>query len=280
MTLENIWVIDSNSGICIYDWCVEGKIKTIDEQLVSGLLLAFKNFSSEAGLVDISAIEGIDRKLAYKADERFIIAGICHSKDNEGLINKTLLDILKGFRKKYKKLLDEGATTDVSPFRTFDENILEALEGKQSTRNALSLLVGSILTLCCVGIVFAIYYFTYNPLIVAFGEPSIFVGLIILLLGFLLSGLVGGVIAGERRFGIIANFIAIVPIMGLFIGFFHQFWGSITEQIFRSSLYVILFAAMAVCGGLIGGYIKERRFFYPISIDPNQFIIEETTIDE
>ena len=157
MAIENIWIIDSNSGICIFDWYTESKEKTIDEQLVSGLLLAFRSFSSEAGLVDISAIEGLDKKLAYKSDERFIIAAICHLNDFEPLVNKTLLGFLSDFRKKYKDLIDDDATTDVSPFRTFSEDIESKLEGTTATRSWVSLSVGSIITLMLVGAVFAIY---------------------------------------------------------------------------------------------------------------------------
>ena len=141
LAIENIWIIDSLSGICIFDWYSQQRDKRIDEQLVSGLLLAFKNFSSEAGLVDISAIEGIDKKLAYQADERFIIAGICHSRDYEKLIDDTLLDLLTKFRKKYSDLIEDGMTTDVSPFRTFDEDIINRLEGTTASRNVISSMI-------------------------------------------------------------------------------------------------------------------------------------------
>ncbi|NHJ31378.1 MAG: hypothetical protein FK732_00805, partial [Asgard group archaeon] len=159
MAIENIWIIDSRSGICIFDWCTEHKEKTIDEQLVSGLLLAFKSFSSEAGLVDINAIEGIDKKLAYQADDRFIIASICHSKDYEPLINRTLQGLLADFRKKYKHLIDENSTTDVSPFRAFTEDLEAKLEGTTAIRNIVSLIVGAIVMTALVGSFFVIFFF-------------------------------------------------------------------------------------------------------------------------
>ena len=267
LAIENIWMIDSHSGICIYDWCTETKEKTIDEQLVSGLLLAFRNFSSEAGLVDISAIEGIDRKLAYKADDRFIIAAICHTKDHEPLVNETLLGLLKDFRNKYKHLLDEGTTTDVSPFRTFDENITNKLEGTTASRNIISLSVGAIITAALIGVMFAVYFFTITPIRTALPESGGLLGLMILLVGFIIGGFFGGLVAGERRFGMIASFISVLPITGLFIAFFRVDWDTISKMIINSALFLLLFSVMAISGGLLGGYLKERKFLYPVNID-------------
>ncbi|MGC9779025.1 MAG: hypothetical protein HZR80_07265 [Candidatus Heimdallarchaeota archaeon] len=267
MAIENIWLIDSHSGICIYDWCTETKEKTIDEQLVSGLLLAFRNFSSEAGLVDISAIEGIDRKLAYKADDRYIIAAICHSNDYEPLVNETLLGLLTDFRNKYKHLLDEGATTDVSPFRTFEENITKKLEGTTASRNIVSLSVGAIITAAVIGALFVVYAFTIELIEAALPESGGLLGLIILLVGFIISGFFGGMVAGERRSGMIASFISVLPITALFIAFFSADWNTISKMIINSALFLLLFSVMAISGGLIGGYLKERRFLYPEIID-------------
>ncbi len=164
MAIENVWIIDSSSGICIYDWYARQQDKNIDEQLVSGLLIAFKNFSSEAGLVDISAIEGIDKKLAYKTDEQFIIAGVCHTKDYEALVDRTFLGLLKQFREKYKDLLDSGMTTDVSPFRTFDEEVKEALIDVSSSRNIITIVSGVITSLFIAGLIFTGYFFAITPL--------------------------------------------------------------------------------------------------------------------
>jgi hypothetical protein len=269
LAIENIWIIDSNSGICIYDWCTEFKEKTIDEQLVSGLLLAFRSFSSEAGLVDISAIEGINRKLAYQADDRFIIASICHSNDYEPLVNKTLQGLLADFRKKYKHLIDEDSTTDVSPFRTFSEDLESKLEGTTATRNTISLIVGGIITMALVGVIYVIFFFT-NPLILAqFPESGAVLSLLIIFIGYFLSGVMGGLIAGDRRFGIYSGIFASIPITAVFIYFFYSTWIAIniSSVIIYSLLYFILFILLITTGGLLGGYRREQRFLYPFDIE-------------
>ena len=266
LAIENIWIIDSLSGICIFDWYSQQRDKRIDEQLVSGLLLAFKNFSSEAGLVDISAIEGIDKKLAYQADERFIIAGICHSRDYEKLIDDTLLDLLTKFRKKYSDLIEDGMTTDVSPFRTFDEDIINRLEGTTASRNAITLTVGVIISLFVSFAVFGGYFFLVPLLQNALGfDTGNLLGLTIVIFCMILSGFFGGLIAGDRRLGMIAGGIAVLPIVVLLFSFFRQDWssGSYYSIIVFTMMYLLLFGAMAILGGLLGGYLKESKYFLP-----------------
>jgi hypothetical protein len=269
LAIENIWIIDSSSGICIFDWYAQAQDKTIDEQLVSGLLIAFKNFSSEAGLVDISAIEGIDKKLAYKTDDHFIIAGVCHSRDYEKLIDETLLDLLTKFRKKYKDLLESGMTTDVSPFRTFEDDIIDSLEGTTSSRNFITMTTGIIISLLVAGTVFIGYFFAidafYNILDV---DVANILGLLLLLIGMLLAGFAGGLVAGDRKLGIISGELSTLLIISLMVGFFHPSWlaiGGITNAIFFSLLYFFLFGVMAGTGGVLGGFIKESRFFFPLA---------------
>ncbi len=267
MAIENVWIIDSSSGICIFDWYARPREKNIDEQLVSGLLIAFKNFSSEAGLVDISAIEGIDKKLAYQTDDQFIIAGVCHTKDYESLVDKTFLDLLKQFRRKYKDLLDSGLTTDVSPFRTFDEDVVKTLTDTSSSRNIITMTTGIIVSLLVAGLTFFGYFVAIGPLqgVVDHGVANI-IGLILLLIGMMLAGFAGGLVAGDRKLGIFAGVLSTLPILGLMIGFFNTSWGDvggITSIVFYSLLYFLLFGAMASLGGMLGGYIKESRFFFP-----------------
>jgi len=269
LAIENIWIIDSNSGICIYDWCTEFKEKTIDEQLVSGLLLAFRSFSSEAGLVDISAIEGIDRKLAYQADDRFIIASICHTNDYEPLVNKTLQGLLADFRKKYKHLIDEDSTTDVSPFRTFHEDLESKLEGTTATRSLVSLFAGGIITMMLVGVVFVIYFFVNDDINILLPESGGILSLIIIFIGYFVSGVIGGLIAGDRKFGIYSGIFASIPITAVFIGILYSEWIKINVAavVINSLLYFILFILLITAGGIIGGYRREQRHLYPFDIE-------------
>jgi len=269
LTIENIWIIDSNSGICIYDWCTEFKEKTIDEQLVSGLLLAFRSFSSEAGLVDISAIEGIDRKLAYQADDRFIIASICHSNDYEPLVNKTLQGLLADFRKKYKDLIDEDSTTDVSPFRTFHKDLESKLEGTTATRSITSLIAGTIITMMLVGVIYVIYFFVHDDIVDLLPVSGDILNLIIIFIGYFVSGIIGGLIAGDRRYGIFSGIFASILATGLFVALLYQIWivDGIAYVIIQSILYTILFFLLIITGGLVGGYRREQRYLYPLDIE-------------
>jgi len=262
LAIENVWIIDSNSGICIYDWCSENKEKTIDEQLVSGLLVAFKNFSSEAGLVDISAIEGIDRKLAYQSKGKYIIASICHRKDYEPLVEEMLQKILKSFIKKYKELLEHS--TDVSPYRTFDEDLTKTLEGTIAARNVLSTIIGAIAAIAIVAVLFLIGFTTLSRVQAAVGyEIASLILFLEILAGVFIGGIISGVIAGERRIAMISSSLTALPVIGTLIGLQISSWDGVIEKIFYSLLYIMIFLAISILGGIIGGYIKERRFLFP-----------------
>ena len=269
MAIENVWIIDGNSGICIYDWCTESKEKTIDEQLVSGLLLAFRSFSSEAGLVDISAIEGIDKKLAYQTDDQFIIAAICHAKDYEPLVNSTLQGLLSDFRKKYKTLIDDDSTTDVSPFRTFNEDLENKLEGTTATRSKISLFAGVIVTLMLVAIIFVIYYFVNDPIEAVLPQSGPVLSLIIIFVGYFLSGIIGGLVAGDRRYGIYSGISATIPITVIFVALLFTNWigDGIAYVIINAVLYFWLFLLLTTSGALVGGFRREQKYLYPLDED-------------
>ncbi len=277
MAIENIWIIDSNSGICIFDWCVESKEKTIDEQLVSGLLLAFRSFSSEAGLVDINAIEGIDRKLAYQTDDRFIIASICHANDYEPLVNKTLQGLLADFRRKYKELIDEDSTTDISPFRTFNDDLESKLQGTTAARSKTTLIAGGIITMMLVGIIYVIYFFVDGYIAAFLPESGDILSLIILFVGYFTSGIIGGLIAGDRRFGIYSGIFASIPITGIFITFLYPEWIliNIAAVVINSILFFMLFLLLITSGGLVGGFRREQKYLYPLDIEDDEEYEEE-----
>lgn len=285
LALENIWIIDSSSGICIFDWYAKQKDKMIDEQLVSGLLLAFKNFSSEAGLVDISAIEGIGKKLAYKTDDRFIVAGICHSRDYEPLVNRTLLDLLDKFRKKFKDLLSQGLTTDVTPFREFATDIEDTLEGSYSSRNMWTLTTGIIASIFIAAIVFVGYFFAIDAFLnVMSTDVANFVGLILILVGMLICGFIAGIVAGDRKLGMISGAVSIIPVIILLVLFFRDGWssgGAVFPQMIFALLYFLLFGSMATLGGLLGGFVREsRNFFPPVESEEDEYEDDDEDIEE
>ena len=66
----------------------------------------------------------------------------------------------------------------------------------------------------------------------------------------------------------ISSFISVIPVITLLIAFFYESWltfGGPYTVIFYSLLYFLLFTIMALSGGLLGGYIKERRLLYPMT---------------
>jgi hypothetical protein len=264
LAIQNVWIIDSSSGICIYDWYLNPEESIIDEQLVSGLLIAFKNFSSEAGLVDISAIEGLDKKLAYQAIDKYIIAAICHGNDYEPLVDETLHKILSRFRKRFAELLDNDMTTDVSPFREFDDELYSMIEGRNANRGPITIFVGSLSSLFIIGVVAIIAVATLPNLAAILPFTYQIVFFLELLISIFIGGLVGGLVAGERRIAIIASAASIVPVIIALLILLIPGWGTVTNKLFYSLLYIVIFEAICILGGLLGGYLRERRYFFPV----------------
>lgn len=264
MAIRTIWIIDSYSGVCLYDWYSQSEEQKIDEQLVSGLLMAFRSFSSEAGLVDISEIEGVDKKLAYQASDRYIIASICHANDYDVLVAQTLLAILQAFIQEYKEILAEESP-DVTPFRTFNKKVNKMLEGTTAKRSPLTTTVGAISSMFLVAIVFTVAFLTLGPLNTAVGSDSASIIMFVeLLIGMFLGGLIGGVIAGDRRRGMLASVSSVIPVLILLIILMQSSWTSLSDKVFYPLLYLVVFGSVIALGGLLGGYLKERRFFYEV----------------
>ncbi|MBD3192359.1 MAG: hypothetical protein GF308_17100 [Candidatus Heimdallarchaeota archaeon] len=278
MAIQTIWIIDSYSGVCLYDWYSKSDEQKIDEQLVSGLLMAFRSFSSEAGLVDISEIEGIDKKLAYQASDRYIIASICHAEDYELLVEQTLLAILQAFIQKYKDILAEDSP-DVTPFRTFNPTVTKMLKGTTAKRSPLTTTVGAISSMFLVAIVFTVAFLTLGPLNNALDNDSASIIMFVeLLIGMFLGGLIGGIVAGDRRRGIIASVSSVIPVLILLIILMQSSWTSLSDKVFYPLLYLVVFGSVIALGGVLGGYLKERRFFYAGDVEEEEEEEEENSI--
>ncbi|MEA2070989.1 MAG: hypothetical protein U9O98_06825 [Asgard group archaeon] len=275
MAIQTVWIIDSESGICIYDWYAIHDPNIINEQLISGLLIAFKNFSSEAGLVEISAIEGLTKKLAYQTKGKYIIAAICNRRDYEPLINKTLLKIINKFTTKFKQAL-EDFSMDVSQFHVFDTELEKVLEGNTAPRNFFSTFGGTMASLAVLAGVFIGFLFGLKPLAGIIGqETTDILTFVILLLGIFLANLLGGYITGERRLSFISSEAAVLPLIGILIYINQGNWGGISNKLFFSLLYLVIFSAVALLGGLLGGFLKERRYFVPIVKEQTEQLEEE-----
>jgi hypothetical protein len=263
LAIKTIWIIDGKSGICIFDWYAKEEDYLIDEQLIAGLLIAFRDFSSEAGLVDISAIEGVNKKLAYFAGDRFIIAAICNSRDYEPLVNSTLEQILKLFKKEFSDQLKDEAAINTNIFQDFSKIVIKQLEGKSAPRTTISAVAGGIASLFIVGAVFTVAFLSLGPIATSIDQSSANIILFIeLLIGMFLGGFIGGIIAGERQKGMIVGVVSVFPIIILLIILMNKYWGSISDKIFYPLLYLVIFSAMTLLGGLYGGYLKEKRFFF------------------
>ncbi|MHA1441369.1 MAG: hypothetical protein ACTSPK_05800 [Candidatus Heimdallarchaeota archaeon] len=112
-----------------------------------------------------------------------------------------------------------------------------------------------------IAVLFLVGFTTIGKVNAALGDD---VGSIILLIeilvGVFIGGLVSGVIAGERRIAMISSGITAIPVIGILIGLQVNAWTTIgiTSAVFNSLLYFLIFSAISILGGIIGGYKKNK----------------------
>ena len=126
--LTNLWILDTQSGVCIFEQTYEPV--QIDPDLVTGFLLAMRNFGREITDGDIKEIEFNNLRIALRSGKNVILAGAFRAEASQKGV-KNLLDLLLfEFEIQFESQLKHWAgNTDVfSPFNT----ILEELINKKS----------------------------------------------------------------------------------------------------------------------------------------------------
>jgi hypothetical protein len=144
--IESIVIINPN-GICIYN--ANFSESKIDEQLLSGFLIAVNNFSKEVMSQDseLQTIDAKDRKIvSYEnKDNKLTIAAIASPLDQDSLLLKVLKKILDKFYDKYHDVLDDPKINTYT--KKFNSIIKETIDPYISTRGKkqfiLSLIAGS-----------------------------------------------------------------------------------------------------------------------------------------
>ena len=219
--IESIIIINAG-GVCIYN--KNFTVSKMDEQLLSGFLIAVSNFSKEVmSEGELQKIDAKDQKIVSYVDKDtgLTIAAIADALDYDGLLLKILRKILQEFDKKYHNVLDDPKISQYN--QKFDSIAREIIDQSVSNRGKskiiLGLFVGIILVILLFDLqsimlfIFADNYFSSlgpatGPLDVLI--PFAVFSLEMQLIGFLSfapSGFVTGYIAGSRKRGLYIGFI-------------------------------------------------------------------------
>jgi hypothetical protein len=140
---KNIWIINA-LGLCIYHRNFSGE-ESVDEQLMSGLLVALRQYSEEALKLSLYTLGGKERKLVitYGTKSKVLGAVECDQEDSPDLVERIIRRLIKWIPEEY--LTGEIA----KPFSSegFERMIEEEIFGRQKKIDTIRDLVALTLVL-------------------------------------------------------------------------------------------------------------------------------------
>ncbi len=122
--LSNLWIIEKNSGICIFEQSYMEV--NMNSDLISGFLVAMLNFGKELANKDLQSIQFNDLKISFKEQEKYIIAIAITDNANSRDVESFMELIIKEFAEKYEDKLDNfhGQVDVFNDFGIFVENLV------------------------------------------------------------------------------------------------------------------------------------------------------------
>ena len=294
--IESI-VIIKEGGICIYN--KNFTVSKVDEQLLSGFLIAVSNFSKEV-MTDKSELQTINTKdqkiVAYEDKElKLTIAAIADILDQDNLLLKVLRMILIEFDNKYHNVLDDPKISSYN--QKFDsiakEIIFQRISERGKKQIILGLMTGGLLVLVLfmlqsgLFLEFATRYFSSFGMVSQIWQlllPFAIFSLEMQLIGFISfapAGYVSGYIAGSRKRG---KYIGMVLSITLFI--FSIIFLIIVEILSLPQFFLFISVGLLVLMityipsiltitfvfSYLGGLTKDKKKLYPIPPEREVYI--------
>ena len=284
--IHNLYII-SEGGIAIY---TKNFIKTsMDEQLISGFLLAVGNFAKEAvgsGLRKIEMETGEQLFVYYDFSSKLTAAAITSPKDHPQLVTEILPEILAFFTKQFGEKINGPHI--IEDALKFDPFVKSMLEGKTAIRNKkrfifglilgsltlILLLIALLIPLAIVAQVFqenlAEVVTTYTP-----SDPEFLTGILTATVGlffmlelglvilFVPSSYVAGYVAGSKHKGKWIGVAFFFFTVALSIGF-----SFFNVGLLLLTVILVVFFPLAlltsIALGYLGGLKRDKRKLYPI----------------
>lgn len=262
----------------------------MDEQLISGFILAVANFAKEAvgaGLRKIEMETGEQLFVYYDFSTKLTAAAVTGPQDHPKLVSDVLPEILAFFAKHFGDKLDSPhIAREVTKFDPVVEALLANRTRKRDKKRfilglilgALVLILVSLLIIAPLGILAQNYAYDINNVIVSTipGDPQRLVGIIaasvVLFFGlelylvilFIPSSFVAGYTAGSRSKGkwIGVAFFFFMTALSIILGIFNVGALLLTGILI---LYFPLALLTSIALGYLGGLLRDRKKLYPIS---------------
>ncbi len=261
--IQAIWII-TDTGQCIFSH--KYVTLNIDDQLISGLLLAFDAFSNESGIGGVQQIGGEDNQFVYGSSGKLLVAALADKRDNPELVERLMVKISDIFQEQYKTYLTDISFVDLNTFTGFEREIDSVLLKKVYNRGVGSTFFGIIVALAITAGVFLMIY--ENIL-----EGAIFLVFLIFVPGML----IGSLIAGKISYGLIVSGLTVTPIIGYYVreivlDYLPQIESTIAEakrslilnMVSNIMLMAITYITIALLCGILGGGVIDRKRLFPL----------------
>ena len=286
--IQNLYII-SEGGIAVYS--KNYAKSTLDEQLISGFLLATGNFAKEtvgSGLKKIEMQKGEQLCIFYDESLKLSVAAIVGAEDHPKLVSEILQDILRKYGEMFKDKIGSPSISEESP--KFDPIVDKILADRTAKRDKKRFILGLLLGGLILGTLLLFLFIpylkeavitfisqiislygggphTYLDAILFFGEFSLKLE-ITLLLAFIPSSFIAGYLAGSRSKGKVIGLIFFFFALGLsFIAIFIDVISILI--VFMLLIYIPLVLITSIVLGYLGGLLRDRRVLYPIALDKN-----------
>jgi len=259
--IQAIWII-TDTGQCIFSHkYIELEI---DDQLISGLLVAFDAFSSESSIGGVQQIGGEDNQFIYGPSKKLLVAALADKRDNAALVERLMVKISDLFQERYASHLQDVAFVDLNVFKGFEDEIDQILKPKVYNRGVGSTVFATIVS---IAITVGVFMLLLNIL-----DQAVF----LVFLAFIPGLFIGALIAGKSTFGLISSIITVLPIIGYYsYSLISSAWGTdtILNVVFDIFLMAVTYITIAMLCGIGGGSIIDNRRLFPLTKQPEQLTI-------
>lgn len=277
--IKSVLIIEEG-GIAIFSYEAGGPI--VDEQLISGFLIAVRDLTREAFLDSLQTLQMQDNQLVFGFKEiedigKLFGAIISDNTDNSDLVAELLDQLLEQFMTKYevdvKQVLEKRVQKEFEGFKNDIEQVMESRLRKPAIlqeRNKPTLTLGWIvgLVLFFLGLEFNLWL--WGKVGVTHREIA---GLSMAITLLILPGGIAGWVAGNGRNGLIAAgggvfvgtiILAVINVETLIDWIERiEITGTTGAVIAVLTALLVLVPAYGLFGYLMGSWV-DRRYLYPL----------------
>jgi hypothetical protein len=138
--IDGLWVLDYNSGICIFEENYRDWSTDLSTDLISSFLTAILSFANEAFIDAIQFIQFANHKIIFEFNEHalFVIA-VSDSNISEVQLKVTIEKVANKFIKKFQAFFENGKLKgNIKQFNEFSEELKKIVKKEPLTKKLIT----------------------------------------------------------------------------------------------------------------------------------------------